>query len=153
MYEQIIAAISHPLMITAALTLIASQGSKLLIYYLRDKKIDWSRIFSTGGMPSAHSALVTAMWVGVFLWDGPTTLFVVAVVVAGVVVRDALGVRWLAGMQSIAINKIINNLKKEKRIHIENVRELLGHTPLQVYVGCVLGFLVAVSYYGVTTWI
>lgn len=153
MLDSIIAAITHPLLITVALALIAAQGSKIFIYYLRDKKIDLSRIFSTGGMPSTHSSVITAMMAGVFLWDGPTSLFVITVVIAGIVVRDALGVRWLAGMQSIAINKIINNLKNQKKIQIENVKEVLGHTTIQVYVGCALGFFVALAYYLVMSWI
>lgn len=153
MIDKIVTAITHPLLITVALALIAAQGSKLFTHYRHGKKLDFSLILSTGGMPSTHSSIVTALCVGVFLWDGPTSLFVVTVVVAGIVIRDALGVRWLAGMHSIAINKIIKSLKKERTIHIENVRELLGHTPLQVYVGCALGFFIALAYYGVMSWI
>ncbi len=142
----------HPLLLTCVAALVFTQGAKLLLYYLRDKKIPWRMAFSTGGMPSAHAAIVTALTVGVFLWDGPTSLFVVSFIFAGVVVRDALGVRWLAGQQSIVINKILTSLRKDGKINAKNVRELLGHTPLQVYVGCALGFLIAIAVYEVSAW-
>lgn len=145
-------AITHPLLLTCAAALVITQGMKLFLYSLRDRKIPWHMIFSTGDMPSSHASIVTALATGIFLLEGLTSLFIASLVFASVVVRDALGVRWLAGQQSIAINKILTNLRKEGRVNIDNVRELLGHTPLQVYVGCALGFLVALAVYGVSAW-
>ncbi len=152
MLETLIKAVTHPLLLTCIAALVITQGIKLLLYSLRDKKIPWHMVLSTGGMPSSHASIVTALTVGVLLFDGPTSLFVISLIFAGVVVRDALGVRWLAGEQSIAINKIIMSLREEGKINIKNVRELLGHTPLQVYVGCALGLLIALATYGVSMW-
>ena len=138
-----------PLLAVCLVTIVIAQGTKIAIYYFRDQKISWPLILSTGGMPSSHAATVTSLTVGILLFEGPTTLFVISFVFAGVVIRDALGVRWLAGQQSIVINKILRELHKEGRMNVGYLKELLGHTPLQVYAGCALGVLVAALTYGV----
>lgn len=138
-----------PLLVVCLVTIVIAQGTKLAIYYFRDRKIMWPLLLSTGGMPSSHAATVSALVAGILLFEGPTTLFVASLVFAGVVIRDALGVRWLAGQQSIVLNKIIRELRKEGKMKVGYLKELLGHTPLQVYAGCALGVIVAAITYGV----
>jgi acid phosphatase family membrane protein YuiD len=97
-------------------------------------------------MPSSHSALVTstAMGVGLFYgFDDP--LFAVAVALAMVVVYDATGVRRQAGMQAKRINILVNELLQGHPLNEKQLREVLGHTPLEAVGGVLLGLVVAVS--------
>ena len=96
-------------------------------------------LFVTGGMPSAHSALVMGLVVSVYLTEGFSTLFVVSLVLTGITIRDAMGVRRTVGEEGRIIDEIIKRLKlKVPRYHYS-----LGHRPDEVLVGCVIGVLTA----------
>ncbi len=106
------------------------------------RRFEPSRLWETGGMPSSHSALVGALATSVGMNAGfGSTAFAIAVALALVVMYDAAGVRQAAGKQAHKINQIVNELLSGHPLNEEQLRELLGHTPLQVLVGAVIGVL------------
>lgn len=135
---------NHVLLIAIAASLIA-QTLKLVIELIRHGKVNFRTLVETGGMPSAHSAFVTALatTVGsVSGWDSPE--FAIAFVFALIVMYDAAGVRQAAGKQARILNQIMDDLFREDTRYTEaRLKELLGHTPFQVIVGCLLGIAIA----------
>ncbi|WP_317856362.1 divergent PAP2 family protein [Chakrabartyella piscis] len=117
-----------------------AQGTKIVLTLILEKRFDASRIVGTGGMPSSHSALVMAMTFNVGKYYGfASPLFAVALISSFVVMYDAAGIRRAAGKQA----EIINILIVEHKVpSVEKVKELLGHTPLEVFVGGILGITV-----------
>jgi len=114
------------------------------IQYLVHGNFDWAMWFNTGGMPSSHSALVTAVMLATGLYAGfNTPVFAVALAVMMVVVYDAAGVRRQAGMHAERINMIINELFSGQPISQESLKEVLGHTPVEVIGGVFLGLVVS----------
>jgi acid phosphatase family membrane protein YuiD len=132
------------LLISVAASLIA-QILKLPIEYMSHGKVNLRVLVGTGGMPSSHSALVTALAAGVGQakgWDGVE--FAIATIFAVIVMYDAAGVRQAAGKQARILNQIVDELLQEHPVFNENrLKELLGHTPIQVIAGSVLGVAIA----------
>ena len=132
--------IENKTLLAAVLAWFSAQVIKLILTIISEKKVDISRMYGAGGMPSSHSALVTAMTTGIgkiYGFDAP--IFAVSCVFTMIVMYDAAGVRRAAGKQAKAINLLFmhTDLKFE-----EQLKELLGHTPLQVFCGAVLGIVV-----------
>jgi acid phosphatase family membrane protein YuiD len=122
-----------------------AQVLKIPVDFIQEHRWNWALIFAAGGMPSSHSCLVTstAMAVGLhYGFDNP--LFAVAVALAMVVVYDATGVRRQAGMQAQKINILVEELLKGHPINEQQLREVIGHTPLEALGGVLLGLVVAV---------
>lgn len=136
---------NHVLTVALIACLIA-QASKLVIELAKNRKFNVRVLVTTGGMPSAHSALVTALATGVGQTAGwASTQFAIATIFAIIVMYDAAGVRQAAGKQARILNQIIDELFQEKPDFNEaRLKELLGHTPFQVIVGSILG--VAISW-------
>ncbi len=121
-----------------------AQILKLPFGYLKDGRWTWGLLFSSGGMPSSHSALMvsTTHAIGLFYgFDSP--LFALAFAMTMIVVYDATGVRRQAGIQAQHINTIIEELLAGHPISQEHLREVLGHTPLEALGGIILGIVVA----------
>lgn len=121
-----------------------AQGTKMLCALCKTQKLDFKYLVSTGGMPSAHSALASGMAISVGLtagFDQPVTI--VAFVVAMITMFDASTVRRAAGQQAGILNDIIEELFKEHRLSEVKLKELLGHTRLEVLMGCIVGILTA----------
>ena len=109
------------------------------------REFDLRLLWATGGMPSSHSALVTALAISVGINTGfNSPLFAVSAVLAIVVMYDAAGVRRAAGKQAQRINLIVEELLSGHPLNEDHLRELLGHTPLQVTVGALIGFFGAI---------
>jgi acid phosphatase family membrane protein YuiD len=109
------------------------------------REFDPRLLWATGGMPSSHSALVTALAISVGMNTGfDSPLFAVSAVLAIVVMYDAAGVRQAAGKQAQKINLIVEELLSGHPLNEEHLRELLGHTPLQVTVGALVGLVGAI---------
>ena len=122
---------------------LLAQGLKLPIAYLRTHRWNWALLVSAGGMPSSHSALVTATAHAVGLYAGfNTPVFALAVSIAMVVIYDATGIRRQAGMQAQKINILVEELLKGHPISDKQLREVLGHTPLEALGGVFLGLAV-----------
>ena len=129
---------------TAILAWAIAQVIKIIVDLVRYKKLDWRLLFATGGMPSSHSALVTSLAVAVGMEQGfNSTYFALATVFAFVVMYDAQGIRRQAGTQAHIINVMLENLENTGIKLDKNLKELLGHTPVQVIGGAVLGIIVA----------
>jgi acid phosphatase family membrane protein YuiD len=129
-----------------------AQVMKSIIEIIRNKPRSALKIlkyifWTTGGMPSSHSAVVTALVTSIGFTVGiDNPLFIVVFFYALLVIRDALGVRRAAGIQAHTLNRLIAMLKKEKRINIKPVKEINGHSPSEVGVGAVLGFFIALAF-------
>jgi acid phosphatase family membrane protein YuiD len=125
----------------------SAQAIKVIIAFLLTRKFDISRLFfGTGGMPSSHSAFVCAAGMAVGFQAGfDSELFGIAACIAMVVMTDAAGVRRAAGKQAAVLNRIIDDMIHEgKGIDEEKLKELIGHTPVQVFAGALLGILIGV---------
>ena len=123
-----------------------AQLLKGLFAFVREKHLDLRYFVATGSMPSAHSATVCALATAVAITQGLSSVaFAITAIVAVVVMYDAAGVRQSVSRQSIILDRIVNELRDKRPIgEVErDLREFVGHTPLQVVVGAVLGILVA----------
>ncbi|MGK7912916.1 MAG: divergent PAP2 family protein [Synechococcus sp.] len=129
----------------ALLSSLLAQGLKLIVRYFESKRIDFHVLVETGGMPSSHAALVSALSTGIGLQEGwSSPLFAASVVFAFIVMYDAAGIRQAAGKQARVLNQMVDELFGEKhRFSEEKLKELLGHTPIQVIAGAVLGSIFA----------
>lgn len=137
--------LSSSILLTTVIAWFTAQILKVIFVLVKDKKIDVGRFVGSGGMPSSHSAFVVSLAVSVGLVEGFTSsIFAVSVVVALVVMYDAAGVRRAAGQQAKTLNMIIEKWGKEDFSETEKkLKELLGHTPIEVFAGAVLGALIA----------
>ncbi len=121
-----------------------AQSVKMLCGLYRTRRLDFSYLVSTGGMPSAHSAFATGLATSVGLvagFDSPITI--VAMAFAVITMFDASTVRHAAGQQARILNDIIEELFKEHHLSEVKLKELLGHTRLEVLLGAVIGILTA----------
>jgi acid phosphatase family membrane protein YuiD len=121
-----------------------AQSTKMLNQFTCTRRFDFNYLISTGGMPSAHSAMVSGLATSVGLMMGFTSpAFDVALAFALLVMFDAATVRRAAGAQARVLNKMMDELFKEHRLHESRLAELLGHTRLEVFAGMVIGVLMA----------
>lgn len=122
-----------------------AQFIKVVLELIKSKKINISLLVSSGGMPSSHSSFVTAMATAVGIQDGfDSSLFAMSAIVSMVIMYDAAGVRRAAGRHAAIINTIIENVENSGLKLDKKLKELLGHSPIEVAAGAVLGVLVAV---------
>lgn len=120
-----------------------AQVLKVATSSIREHRLSWRMLFSAGGMPSSHTAIISSITVGIGIREGiDSPLFALAAGIAGVVMYDAAGVRRAAGHQAAVLNQIIDELFQGHPISEVRLRELLGHTPLQVLAGAILGVAV-----------
>ena len=137
--------ISNHLLMNALLAWATAQLLKFFIYLAVNRTIDWKRLTGDGGMPSGHSATVTALAVAALLQYGAASFqFAISAVLAIIVMHDAMGVRWQAGQHARTINELL--LKLSDTPPEQLLEEFLGHTPLQVACGALLGAAVAILY-------
>lgn len=116
---------------------------KLIYDLVKTKKFNFKRIMGAGGMPSSHSAVVTAMATMIGKNEGVgTPLFALSFLFAFVVMYDACGVRRAAGKQARLLNKIVETPGLTGMQVTERLVEVLGHTPVEVFVGAIIGIVV-----------
>lgn len=132
--------------VVVVLAWIVSCLIKGVLACVRERHIDWTRFAGSGGMPSSHSALVTSLATCAAIHNGlDSTEFVICFVLAFVVMYDASGVRRAAGEHASVINMLIDALGETSEIKKqEKLKELLGHKPVEVVAGAILGFLFAI---------
>lgn len=136
----------NPPLALALLAMTTSQGFKFLRTIVRRNRPDFTRLIGTGGMPSAHSASVTALAVGVGLSEGwGSSVFGLATFFAVITMYDATGIRRAAGRQARILNQLAEGLREHHKLDLERVAELLGHTPLEVLVGALYGAVLALA--------
>src|SRR5690606_9144247 len=126
--------------------MVTTQILKFVIALVSLRRIDFERLTGTGGMPSSHAASVAALATAIGIeagWDSP--LFAVAAFFSLVVIYDAAGIRRAAGRQARVLNQMIDDLKAHHVIEGERLRELLGHTPMEVLSGTAYGIALALA--------
>jgi len=137
--------LNNQVLLVALIACLMAQLSKLVFELTKNRKFNLRVLVTTGGMPSAHSAFVAALATGVgqtLGWDSPE--FAIALIFAVIVMYDAAGVRQAAGKQARILNQIIDELFSEgKQFNEDRLKELLGHTPVQVIVGLILGIAIS----------
>ncbi|MCC7371584.1 MAG: divergent PAP2 family protein [Chloroflexi bacterium] len=134
-------------LITASLAWFLAQISKLLIVLLRERTVQLSYLTSAGGMPSSHSAVVVALATRIGMDHGVgSPLFAIAFIFAGVVLYDAAGIRRAVSVQARILNRMLEEVLELKRFNERRLLELLGHTPFEVFIGSLLGMLVALTW-------
>ena len=123
-----------------------AQALKVIGGLITEKRLDMSFFVRSGGMPSSHTALVTSLATAVGILQGFNSVeFAIAMVFSGIVMYDAAGVRRAVGQQSIILNRILRELRERRSKDVEHdVRELIGHTPFQVFSGALLGIGIAI---------
>ena len=134
----------------------SAQFLKAVFVYFRTNKFEPERLIGSGGMPSSHSAMVCAMTIAIARVEPKgmnSPVFAVAFIFACVVMYDAMGVRRSAGEQAKAINKVFDSMEidneNDDEFETEDIQEVkvrLGHTPLEVLGGALLGILITIFY-------
>lgn len=134
----------HPWFWCGFLGWIVAQLIKLVTDLVTNHKFDFSYLVSTGGMPSAHSSMACGLATGIGLTEGfDTPIFVLALAFAAVIMFDAAGVRNAAGQQAKLLNQIAEELFTDGHFNAPKMKELLGHTRLEVFAGMATGIVVA----------
>lgn len=136
--------VTNPFLLTGVTSWLIAQVAKTIIHALLNKKLDMSRLFGDGGMPSGHSATVVSMaTISALVYGTGSFQFALAAILAIIVCHDATGVRLETGKQAIIINEMIEifeELKAPLETEIK-LKEFVGHSPVQVLAGMLLGIV------------
>ena len=125
-------------------TWLITQTIKVIIGVIKEKKFNFRWFVGTGGMPSSHAAIVSALVTCIGLSAGfDSAMFVIALIFAIIVIFDAQGVRRATGKQAEILNKMLNDIYWKKHTQEDRLKELLGHTPIEVLAGVVSGVTIA----------
>jgi len=138
--------ITNKELIAPVIAWAAAQLLKVILTLARERRLDLHLLVASGGMPSSHSALVSALAIAVGMVSGwGSAAFAIAAVLAMVVMYDSAGVRQSVGQQAVVLNRIIEELRFRRPLaELErDLRELIGHTSFQVIAGGVVGIVVA----------
>ncbi len=120
-----------------------AQGTKVVLDSLRHRRLYLRGLAEMGGMPSSHTAMVAALTTTIGRFNGIyNPFFAIALIFSFVVMYDAAGVRRAAGRQAVILNRLVDDLFAQRGVREEGLRELLGHTPFEVFVGAGLGIAV-----------
>jgi len=123
---------------------LLAQICKVVQGVILHRKFDFRWFLDTGGMPSSHTAAVSSLTTVVGLYYGFGTIpFGITLVFSLIIMFDAAGVRRNVGKQATILNKIVDQLSKGQQVEEQRLKELLGHTPFQVFVGAFLGIVVS----------
>lgn len=142
--------LENRILLTAILGWFIAQTMKVILVLIQNKRLDWSRFVGSGGMPSSHSSFVISLTSAVGYTEGVSSaLFAVCAVLSFVVMYDASGVRRATGIQAKVINKLVDSYEESEDIEIsdEKLKELIGHSPLEVLAGAIVGLLTTMFVY------
>lgn len=140
----------NPVLLAGLTAWLIAQTLKVLIELILKKKWNWALLFQAGGMPSSHSAMVSATSLSIGMVLGfDTATFAISAIFAAIVIYDATGVRRESGRQAVLINSIIEEFSKGKIPPQEKLKEVLGHTPGEAILGTLLGLSIGflISHY------
>lgn len=141
--------ITNEILMSAALSWGLAQVIKTIIHLILTKKFVAERLIGSGGMPSCHSATVCALTTSIVINEGINSpFFAMSAILAIIVMYDARGVRRETGIQATVLNEIVDIIEKlgADVTYDEKLKEFIGHTPLQVLVGAILGIIIALIY-------
>lgn len=120
-----------------------AQAAKVILTSMRQRRLNLRVLAETGGMPSSHAAIVMGLTTAVGKYAGVSSAsFAIALIFSFVVMYDAAGLRRAAGRQAAILNRLVEDLMHMRGVQEQRLRELLGHTPFEVVVGALLGFVV-----------
>lgn len=135
-----------PYLIYPIIAFIIAQGTKIIIKIIRNRSFHWHDIFAYSDMPSGHTATVTALSTIVLLRDGLySASFAIAFVFMLIIVTDAIGLRNYLGQHGKTLNILVKDLKEDDFLddYYPNLLERIGHTPIQVIIGAIIGIVVS----------
>ena len=146
--HDILGILENQVLLCAVTAWFVAQALKIPTYWLIEKKLDWTRFFGSGGMPSSHSAFVVSLAIMVGATLGfDSAGFAIAVVLAAIVMYDASGVRHETGVQGQVLNEIIQKVFVDGQpITDVELKELVGHTKVEVAAGFLVGVLTALGF-------
>jgi len=150
--EQVKAFVENPIFLSAVTSWFLAQLVKAVIALLKTRRRSSRELLETiawrtGGMPSSHAALVSSVTTSIAFREGiSSNLFILSFFLAGIVIRDSLGVRRSSGIQARTLNSLGRNLAERMKIEFHPVKEVLGHTPLEVVIGTLLGIFIAAAF-------
>lgn len=134
----------NKVLLATLLSWLVAQTLKVILGVIRQKRFDFRWFLGTGGMPSSHAAGVCALATAVGLTFGfYSSLFAVTLVFTIIVMFDAQGVRRTVGKQAEILNKILDDIYWRGKVSEDRLKELLGHTPIEVLAGTILGIVIA----------
>ena len=139
----------NPWLSISSIAWIVAQLLKVLLHFFATKRLDFSRLVDSGGMPSSHTAFVTGLSTTIGITEGwQSCSFAIATCFSLIIIYDATNLRRSAGYHAQVLNDVVPQLLKGKLLSdgftFPKLRELLGHTPIEVFVGGILGILVAI---------
>jgi len=124
-----------------------AQCAKVFLGILAERRFNFKWFVDTGGMPSSHAATVCALATAIGLEYGvKSSIFAITLVFAWIILMDAQGFRRSAGKQAEILNLILDDIYWKQKIKEDRLKELLGHTPVEVLIGALIGILVAISF-------
>ncbi|TMW72554.1 divergent PAP2 family protein [Alteribacter natronophilus] len=141
--------------------ILLAQFIKVPLAFIASRRFDWTLLTSTGGMPSSHSGAVTALATALALEQGlDSPYFAIAAIFGIIVMFDATGVRWHAGEQATVVNQLVNDFNKlvdemrtwptkEEDDKRKELKELLGHQPIEVFFGGLLGIILTLALHAI----
>jgi len=126
-----------------------AQAAKVILTSVRQRRLNLRVLAETGGMPSSHAAIVMGMTTAVGKYAGVSSAaFAIALIFSFVVMYDAAGLRRAAGRQAAILNRLVEDLMHMRGVQEQRLRELLGHTPFEVVIGGLLGFVIGLIPWG-----
>ncbi|OIP41913.1 acid phosphatase [Candidatus Desantisbacteria bacterium CG2_30_40_21] len=147
MSNNIFVMLKNEIFLSAFLAWLVAQLLKVIIYAARNKKFNFKLLLGSGGMPSSHSATVMALATAIGRtqgWESP--MWIVTLTFAIIIMTDAVGVRRAVGQQATILNKMLDEFCTDGKIGETRLKELLGHTPVEVIVGALLGIGMAIVF-------
>lgn len=147
--EQLAEIFNNGILWTALGGWLAAQVIKVILVFITSRKLDFKRLTGSGGMPSSHSSITTALTMSVgFVRGFSSAEFAISMILTFVVMYDASGVRRSAGQQAAILNQIVDDWGRGRFVNTDKkLKELLGHTPLEVIAGAILGVIIAIAVY------
>jgi acid phosphatase family membrane protein YuiD len=125
-----------------------AQTIKVALGVIREKRFNFKWFVGTGGMPSSHAASVSSLATSCgIIYGFDSALFTISLTLAVIVMFDAQGVRHSAGRQAALLNKMLDDIYWKKKLDEEKMKELLGHTPVQVFAGMAIGIMISLLFY------
>jgi acid phosphatase family membrane protein YuiD len=138
----------NKILIVTLLGWIIAQTIKVIIGVVREKRFNFLWFIGTGGMPSSHASGASALATSIGMTHGfDSVYFALAAMFALVTMFDAQGVRRATGKQARILNMMMTDMHFKKKIQEERLRELIGHTPIEVFAGAILGALIAIVFF------
>ncbi len=140
--------ISNRALSATLISWLIAQSIKILLGLVKEKKFNFSWLITTGGMPSSHAAGVSTLATCIGFSSGfASSIFALSAIFAFITMFDAQTSRHSVGVQARILNHIMDDIYFGRKISDKRLKELVGHTPVEVFVGCILGILVAFIFY------